>query len=236
MMTQNSVKIIRLYDGTWAFDEPGVRFFLLTGSERALLIDSGMETHNALELAKELTDLPISLLNTHADGDHLGSCHEFPCFYMHLSEASNYFHGREPRGGTILPVADGDILDLGGRPIRVIAIPGHTPGSIALLDQNSRFLFSGDTVQAGDIFMFGVQREIHAFLLSLKRLNGMTDTFDRIIPSHAEMPLSPSVIGDLITGTEQVLSGALPYEELSIFGNPVRKYDLGCARLLCDAE
>ena len=42
---------------------------------------------------------------------------------------------------------DGDLIDLGDRCLRVIHLPGHSPGSIALLDVGSdRCLFSGDVV------------------------------------------------------------------------------------------
>ena len=86
--------IIQMDAQTWIFDEGGVRFFLLTGDKEALLIDSGMETQNARELAQSLTELPIRLLNTHADIDHVGSNHQFDAPYMHPAECSNYYHGR----------------------------------------------------------------------------------------------------------------------------------------------
>ena len=38
-------------DRTWRVEDHGVRFFLLTGTDRALLIDSGMQVRNALDLA-----------------------------------------------------------------------------------------------------------------------------------------------------------------------------------------
>jgi hydroxyacylglutathione hydrolase len=47
--------------------------------------------------------------------------------------------------GAILPVEDNDIIDLGNRPIKIISIPGHTPGSIAVLDINNRVLIGGDS-------------------------------------------------------------------------------------------
>ena len=97
------VNINRIDENTWSFEEPGVRFFLLAGRERALLIDSGMQTRNAKELAGELTALPLSLLNTHADPDHIGSNGEFDSFYMNPAEASNYYNSQK-RTGTILPV------------------------------------------------------------------------------------------------------------------------------------
>ncbi|CAN5505975.1 MBL fold metallo-hydrolase [soil metagenome] len=41
---------------------------------------------------------------------------------------------------------DGDIIDLGDRTLSVVHLPGHTPGSIGLLDASNRTLFSGDVV------------------------------------------------------------------------------------------
>ena len=37
-------EIIRINSSTWRIEDGGVRFFLLTGREKALLIDSGMGT------------------------------------------------------------------------------------------------------------------------------------------------------------------------------------------------
>ena len=64
-------EIIPLNEDTWRIENDGVRFFLLTGRERALLIDTGMTAPNAREIAASLTDLPMALLNTHADRDHI---------------------------------------------------------------------------------------------------------------------------------------------------------------------
>lgn len=75
------VKVSQIDERTWEFDEEGVRFFLLAGEEKALLIDSGMKTQNAKELAGEKTSLPLFLLNTHADMDHIGSNGEFDAIY-----------------------------------------------------------------------------------------------------------------------------------------------------------
>ena len=125
-------QIIQMNRNTWRMEDQGVRFFLLTGTEQALLIDSGMQVHNARDIAATLTALPVMLLNTHADMDHVGSNAQFDSFYMHPAEEADY--RRAGRGGRLLPVADGDELDLGARRLRIIHLPGHTPGSIAVLD------------------------------------------------------------------------------------------------------
>lgn len=79
-------QIIQVNENTWRIEDGGVRFFLLTGTERALLIDSGMNVHNARDIAANLTELPLSLLNTHSDRDHIGSNEQFENFYMHPAE------------------------------------------------------------------------------------------------------------------------------------------------------
>ena len=80
-------EIIPINENSWRIEDSGVRCFLLTGSEKALLIDSGRELHTARDIAESLTDLPVMLLNTHADGDHTGSNEQFESFYMHPDDA-----------------------------------------------------------------------------------------------------------------------------------------------------
>ncbi len=229
-----SVKVSQIDESTWEFDEEGARFFLLAGTEKALLIDSGMMTKNAKELAEEKTSLPLFLLNTHADRDHIGSNDEFESFYMNPAECSNYYHGNHG-SGTIVPVWDGDVLDLGGRPLLIIALPGHTPGSIAVLDEKNRRIFTGDPVQDGRIFMFGVQREMHAYRHSLLRLQRFADRFDKIYPSHGTCPVKPELIMELYEASGKVLAGEIPGCRAKVFGKPVMAYDAGAAVFLCDA-
>ena len=218
---------------TWIIDEEGVRFFLLAGSRKALMIDSGMKTENAKEIGVSLTDLPIELLNTHADRDHINCNDQFETVYMNPAEASNYYGSCERRG-EIIPVWDGDVLDLGERELEIIHIPGHTPGSIAILDVRNRRLFSGDSVQDGSIFMFGVQREMHAYRHSLKRLEGYGERFDEIYPSHGTYPVSPDLIGKLYRASGDVLDGKAEGVDGEAFGNQITVYDVGIAKFLCD--
>ena len=103
-------QIIQINQNSWRVEDSGVRFFLLTGHERALLVDSGRNVHTARDIAGGLTNLPISLLNTHADGDHIGSNAQFESFFMHPDEEPNY--RRSDRGGEILPIREGDVIDL----------------------------------------------------------------------------------------------------------------------------
>lgn len=230
-MTPN---IIQMDPQTWIFDEGGIRFFLLAGTKEALLIDSGMETQNAKELAQSLTALPLRLLNTHADRDHVACNGQFEAPYMHPAECSNYYHAA-PAAGPITPVWDGDTLDLGDRPLEIISLPGHTPGSIAVLDVKNRILISGDPIQDGGIFMFGVQREAHAYRHSLKRLmDKHLDRFDAIWPSHGTLPVAPALVGRLYEAMGKVLAGEASWEPAQVHGMTIRRYDAEVAAFLMD--
>lgn len=228
-------KIIQIDAQTWRIEEEGVRFFLLTGSKEAMLIDSGMQTRNAKEIAESLTELPLRLLNTHADLDHVGSNYEFDVVYMNPAECSNYYKTQKKQG-KIAPVWDGEIIDLGERPLKVITLPGHTPGSIALLDIKNRVLISGDPIQDGQIFMFDIQREIHAYQHSLKKIQTYCDQFDVIYPSHASFPVKPELIQKLYDAVTKILNGEAIAEEADFHGIPLKKYDMDVATFLFDAD
>jgi len=224
--------IIQINDTSWRIEDNGVRFFLLAGTEKALLIDSGMNTPNAKQIAESITNLPIMLLNTHADPDHISGNGGFGYFYMHTDEEDNYrAHGG---AGTILPVKDNDIIDLGDRPLKIIFIPGHTPGSVAVLDVNNRALISGDSIQDGNIFMFKEHRNLSLYVESMKKLSMYTDEFDTIYPSHGSFPVFPELIASLIDGAEQIINGTANGKVVDMFGTPVMLYKFPYAGFLCD--
>lgn len=224
---------IGIDDRTWRYEDDFVRFFLLAGNERALLIDNGMNVRGARELVDTVTDLPVVAFNTHCDRDHVGMNDEFDEIWVNPSEL---VHPSAPHDSRrIRPVWDGDIIDLGKRELEAIALPGHTPGSMALLDRTSGMLFSGDPIQRdGQIFMFGPTRSLAAYILSLKRLEGRLGEISSIWPSHAQCPVSPETISELIAGAEVVERGESPFELEVVHGITVRAYAAGPAVLLCD--
>lgn len=227
-------EIIQMSENTWRIEDSFVRCFVLTGEEAALLIDCGVELKNAKELVSKITDLPLSLILTHADGDHLSAIGEFEEFFMNPAEASNFY--RNGHTGDFIPVEDGDELDLGNRPLEIISLPGHTPGSIGILDVNNRILFAGDSIQDGEIFMFGVQREIHAYVKSLQKLEDYKELYDEVYPSHGSIPLAADFSDKLIATAEEIIAGKCSGEAMEFYGTPIRKIsENGCA-FLVDAE
>lgn len=227
-------EIIQINENTWRIEEEMVRFFLLTGSEKALVIDTGMNVGKAREAAEQITSLPLLLLNTHGDRDHIGSDSQFSERYMNKNEEENYhLNGGK---GKIIPVTQGDKIDLGGRVLEIIEIPGHTPGSIGVYDCEKRFLISGDPIQDGGIFMFGKMRNLSLYIEGLKALTPRLGSIGEIYPSHGSFPVKPSLVSQLILGAEKILSGEIAGINGDMFGNPIRICDIGCAKLFCDPK
>ena len=225
--------VIKINENTWRIEDDGVRFYLLTGTEKAALIDTGMTTSDAREIAEKITDLPLILINTHADPDHISGNGAFEEFYMSPAEEDNY---RENNGkGTIIPVREGDVIDLGERPLMVIDIPGHTPGSIAILDEKSRVLISGDTVQDGKIFMFGKYRNIDDYIESLKHLHLYGGQYDEVYPMHGTFPVKPELIDKLLSGAMEIKTGTATGKIVNVFGKEVRLYMFPYAGFLGEA-
>lgn len=230
---QYGALVFQMNEDTWRIEDGGVRCFLLKGTDRALLIDTGMNIHHIREKAEALAGLPVLLLNTHADRDHIGCNEAFDEFYMHPDDAAQY---RESgKGGRLIPVRDGDEIDLGSRKLRMIHLPGHTSGSIAVLDISRRVLISGDPIQEhGRIFMFGVHRNMPDYIASLEKLEKMRSEFDEIWPSHADLPLATDCIKRLHDGAVKVMNREIGGKRTKFFGHEITVYDLGFTILLCD--
>ncbi|MBO7711677.1 MAG: MBL fold metallo-hydrolase [Lachnospiraceae bacterium] len=226
-------QIVKLYDNTWAIQDMGVRIFILAGTEKVLVVDTGMSALPVHDIVRQVSDLPVMLLNTHADPDHIAGNDAFGEFFMHPSEAVVY-HNIHHRKGKMLPVFDGDEIDLGGRIIRVIHVPGHTPGSITVLDVHSRCLIGGDPIQEdGDIFMFGLHRDMEAYIAGLQRLWTRESEFDYIYPSHAKIKVEKSIIPKLISGAQGILAGKFSGVEKEVHGNRILSVNVGVSCFLC---
>jgi hypothetical protein len=132
----------------WIIEESArVRCFLIIGSSDAMLVDTGLGQGDLREFVSTLTQLPIFVVNTHADIDHTGCNTQFEDVYMHPSDFF-YHRARVNAPLSVKPIWDKDIITVGGRTFEVVHIPGHTPGSIALLDREKRLLIAGDSRQS----------------------------------------------------------------------------------------
>ena len=62
--------------------------FLVVGKEKAVLIDTGIGIKGLDDFIKTITDLPLTVILTHAHLDHSGGSILFPSIYVHPSDVS----------------------------------------------------------------------------------------------------------------------------------------------------
>ncbi len=107
--------------------------------------------------------------------------------------------------GVDVELRDGDTLDGWPEPVRVLHVPGHTPGGIALHLPGSRVLFPGDIIgNAGGRAVLGPFNVDRAgAVASFRRLAALEDV-DTVCVPHGE---------PILTGAREVLAAASPEED-----------------------
>lgn len=196
------MEIKQIRENLYSIEEGMVRCFLVLGKTEALLIDTGIKKGLKKKI-EEITNLPIKVILTHGDSDHTTAKDEFTEVYAHPIEIE-FKNLKE-----VLPLTK-DIIEIGEFKLEIILIPGHTPGSIALLEKTQRFLISGDSVSEATIYMFGKGRNIFAWRDSLHILAKYKNDFDVIYASHGPVAIAPDQIDACLSLINETLSGEIP--------------------------
>jgi len=130
----------------------------------ALIIDPGDEPEKIIEFIDTLGLHPKYIIFTHAHYDHVCAAKELRDQYnaiivMHEQEKTTYRataqrciswgHDPEDFPEPERLVRDSDTISVGTLSFKVIHTPGHTPGGICVLGENT--LFSGDTLFKGSV-------------------------------------------------------------------------------------
>jgi glyoxylase-like metal-dependent hydrolase (beta-lactamase superfamily II) len=98
------------------------------------------------------------------------------------------FAGLDPESHRIVPavptqtVRHGDEIDLGDRRLTVVELPGHTPGSIGLVDHEERALVSGDAVYDGGLVDTLPESDVEAYVGTMEALSRLA--VDLVYPGH----------------------------------------------------
>ena len=159
------------------------------------VIDPGYEADTILDKLSELGLTLEAILLTHGHFDHVGAvrdlaadtgCQVWLCA-EDLALPTNLTAGPLCYTNTY---AEGTGLHLAGLDISVLQTPGHTPGSVCLLTENT--LFSGDTLFAGSCgrtdLPGGSWEQMRS---SLKRLSEIEANL-WVLPGHGESTMLES--------------------------------------------
>ncbi len=241
-VSQEWFEVYRLTEDTFAIYEP-FQFeeaisYLLLGTEKAIVVDTGTGIGNLKQLVQELTDLPVSVVNTHTHWDHVGANHQFDeiaCFnhpecidklikgvsntrllpsitgdsvWKPLPEELDIATWEIPSMEPTKLLEDGDIIDLGGeRKLEVIYTPGHSPGSVCLLDKKNRILFTGDTFFPGPLYAYPEDVDIDLYMASIDLLEGRMEEYDYLCSGHNDPWVKSEVIPRVADAFEDIMAG-----------------------------
>jgi len=233
-------EVYRIRPGVFAIYEPHqyeeVISYLIVGSNKALLFDTGLGIGDMRKLVAQLTSRPVIMLNSHTHFDHIGDDWQFTDIlgidsdYTRQNEKGatrdqlrdtvipERFCGNPPAGfkpeNYEIPafkishfVKDGDKIDLGGRQVEVLLTPGHTPDSLCLLDRKNKLLFTGDTFYAGPIFLYVPETDVTAYTRSVEKLVTFVPQLDLLLPSHNFPAEKPEMLVRLSEAFQSVKSG-----------------------------
>ncbi|MDL2233925.1 MBL fold metallo-hydrolase, partial [Ruminococcaceae bacterium OttesenSCG-928-L11] len=223
----DAMTVTEIGGGIWQFNEaselvggPYVDAYLIVGSERALLVDSLQNETAIFDGVRQITSLPLDVVITHGHGDHAGKSlrlfHEAGCkIYMDMRDIDilkgGFGDGYEDDWFT--DVADGDRFDIGGFRFEIISIPGHSPGSLVLLEREKQLLFSGDTIGSGHFWMqVPTAVALNVFGMGLDSFwEQVKDLSDLLVyPGHrnqSPVQLNLQYVKDTRTITKRLLSG-----------------------------
>jgi glyoxylase-like metal-dependent hydrolase (beta-lactamase superfamily II) len=197
--------------------------YLIEGDEKALLFDTGNGIADIAKLAGSLTEKPISVLNSHTHYDHVGGNYAFDTIYGMDTEFTRLRQtghsnqeiaievskpalcrplpkGITPDNHTGRPftvshfISDGYEIDLGGRVLEVLHIPGHTPDAIALIDRQAKLMWTGDSYYSGPIWLFAPETDLDDYARSLDRLIKESVDVNALLPAHNTPWVNPEVL------------------------------------------
>jgi hydroxyacylglutathione hydrolase len=199
--------------GTFAIGEPryyqGNYSYLILGERRAVLYDAGSGLRDIVPVVRSLTSLPVTVIASHLHFDHVGALGRLDKTAI-LDDPSLRARARDSRlrlqryefvgfadrleNPTFLVDewwAPDSIVDLGGRRLRVLAAPGHTPTSVSLYDGDRHALFVGDFIYPGNLYAFLPGASRSAYHATTRTLLSIIDPTTRIFTAHMAGPPAP---------------------------------------------
>lgn len=237
------------------------QMYLVTGSQKAALIDTGSGAGSLRSYVETLTDKPVTVLLTHGHVDHAMGAPEFDTVYM--SREDDYIYSQhcelEARKGYLsqspdfdkiveedyIPVAsadsfhdlrEGDVFDLGGISVEVYSCPGHTKGSLCMLIREERTLITGDACNTFTFLFDTYSTGLSTYEKNLTALREKTaGKFDCILLSHGpgrEYPVE--LIDEVLEVCEDIKSGNvddLPFEFMGKKAFIAKAMEMGGGRL-----
>ena len=113
----------------------------------------------------------------------------------------------------------GDSFDLGGIVLKIIEIPGHSYGSVALYEETKGWLFTGDTLAHYNIWnqMDCVDSPRLSVLMATYKKLAQMQKIEEIYPAHGKKPIDRGIIDESIDGLKDLLTHYDEDEKIDTF-------------------
>jgi len=216
-----------------------VQCYLVKGKKLSALIDTGMGFSNIRSAIEPLIDTGIIVLNTHWHYDHTGGNRLFkeigiseiempliekdfpndvlmeiyiePCRLEGIPFPADFVPEKyEVRGSkATFSLADGDTFDLGGRILEAAATPGHTHGSMSIIDGLTGNLFCGDLIYRGSIYAHLDESDLDAYVDTLQKLMRRYDEIKTVFTGHNAYAMPKTFLASVLEGFLQIKEGSV---------------------------
>ncbi len=242
----NWFEIYQITPNIIAIYEPGqfeeVISYLITGTDKALLWDTGTGIGDIKQIVDQLTELPLIVLNSHTHYDHVGGNYQFDNIYGVATDftkknaegrpheiAKEFITGDwiwkpTPAGFAnetyeLKPfqitktIVHQDQIDLGGITLEILHTPGHAPDALCLLDRANRLLFTGDTFYPAPLYAHFDESDVDQYVESANYLAKLIVDVDHILPSHNIPWASSDYLKKMAIAFQQIKRGKAKYTE-----------------------
>ncbi len=213
----DDLTISELEEKVWVIETSDqTTMYIIEGNDRSMLIDAGTKCADLDKVVKKITDKPLDVVLTHFHPDHAGNIAYFNKIYMHQADSALLRMMNIPYNGEIEYINEGDVFDLGDKKIEVIHTPGHTPGSIVLIDREAGSCYTGDAFGSGMVWM---QLEPHlpitVYLESCKKMEKIMEEqqIKKIYCGHyphVKKAFDKSYLTDMKILAESLVNGNAP--------------------------
>lgn len=223
-MKSSSLKITQLHADLWVIEDTlsneNSMSYVLCGSKVAVVFDTGIGLSPLLPWVQNITSLPIIACLSHWHFDHSGGAHEFTKLLAWESPAMQHAAANgisraviesevgsafwKSIGGEAYDVHsfsqitflnDEQTISLGGYELKVIHTPGHTKDSICLYEPYQKWLFAGDTIYHGPIYLQFDDSDSIDYATSIKKLREYN--IETVFPGHNHHSLTANILKDI---------------------------------------
>ncbi|MFT7053195.1 MAG: hydroxyacylglutathione hydrolase [Psychromonas sp.] len=197
-MSNNSMKIIVIPVTPY---QQNCSLIICEETKIAAIIDPGGDSSHILNIVEKQGVKVDKIILTHGHLDHVGGTQAIvsqlkvpvigpekeDLFWLEQLEAQSQLFGF-PTTASFSPdrwLKEGEVLEVGKIKLKVLHIPGHTPGHIALYDQQSKQVIVGDILFDGGIGRFDFPRGNRSLLVSgIKEKLLTLPPETRVYPGH----------------------------------------------------